>query len=192
MGLLYGVWSQGQIVFVDSFTTNQHNWSLPNEPLITGSIEGGVLELKGRSEALGYFFARPIEISDSVFEFSVNLTHKGGADNMAYGLVWGLREDNTEFNAFFISANGKYTILRMRRGEFSEIKRWTESRFIERDDKPNTLKIVRQGHTLRYYINDRQVLTGPYEPGRGNRMGIALYGNVKLWVDDLLVQIPEP
>ena len=107
---------------------------------------------------------------------------------MAYGLCWGRAEDAQDYYMFLLSANGKYTILRKKRGSYKKIKAWTESKIVRKKGKENLLAVYRVGNIFEYYINGRKIFTSKAEQLRGDKVGITFHGSMKLMVDYLTVK----
>lgn len=183
---------RGGASWVEEFDNNRHNWTMIQSKRLSSSLEEGQLWLRGSKGFEGNLFAiqRPLP-SRQDFQLEVSVTHHGGQQNMAYGLVWGAKQDEQDLFAFLISANGKYTILRKERGSYTAIKHWTESEWVRKSGVPNELRIQREGDLIRYYLNEVLVFTGPYLQGRGNRVGILFHGKMKLSVETLELKMSE-
>ncbi|TAE61036.1 MAG: hypothetical protein EAZ89_00980 [Bacteroidetes bacterium] len=185
--------AQTKVLFEDHFEDNRFNWDLSATDKKSAEIRDGLLIVNTKTKASGTFFTQTVPVPEGAdMDISLSLTQRSGPENMGFGLCWGLREGEKDFYALLISTNGKYTILRMRRGKFSELKRWTLSRFIEPKGKPNLITVRKRGDVLHFYINNQPIFSGPWEPVRGGRMGLVVYGTMKIETDFLSIRIPPP
>ena len=158
--------------------------TLYGQPEEEPEIKEGFYFLRGKSKSSANFHVQSVKLADeSDFRVKTSIIHHSGAKNMGYGLCWGLREDMEDYYAFLISANGKYTILRMRRGRYRQIKPWTESRTVKGGKKENVLSVQRNGSLFEYFINGRKVFSSQAGPLKGSRLGILYHGTMKLEVD---------
>lgn len=84
-----------------------------------------------------------------------------GPEDDAYGIVVSYR--NSEgFYAFLISSDGYYALLRREAGRFVWEREWTRAGVlsaIEMGLQPNRLRALVAGSTLRFYVNDRLLVT---------------------------------
>ncbi|MEO0898219.1 MAG: hypothetical protein AAFY71_17540 [Bacteroidota bacterium] len=179
---------------MEQFDNNDHKWNLVQGRKITTKIEEGKLAIASTAKSAGTFILLPMPSKemDEDFTLEVTLTQTKGAKNMAYGLVWCAKEDQSDFQGFFLSSNGKYTLLSCQRNRFSEIKRWTESRLVNNTRRPNHLKISKKGDLYIYYLNGKRIFANKISKSVGKGMGIALYGRMKLEVDNMLITKPAP
>ncbi len=179
-------------IFVDFFEEINPKWKLVQGRKISSEVTEGVLEIRSKTKSLGHFILIPMpKESKKDFDLEVTITQVKGKKNMAYGLCWGAKEDQTDFMGFFLSSNGKYTILARYRSLFQEIKRWTESKLVNGPRRPNHLKITRRGKLYIYYLNGKRVFASEADRLIGKGMGIALYGKMRIEVDNFILSYPD-
>jgi hypothetical protein len=184
--------AQGRIVFQEEFEANSRNWEEQETRKLTARIQAGAYYLKARSKASPNYFGKPISLDPGKdFKLEIKFTQTKGAKNMGVGLSWGAGKSQQDGFAFLVSTNGKYTILRKQRGQYSEIKPWTASAFVGKKKEPNVLTVLRQGNEWLYFLNETRVFASAHEPWKGTEIGILFHGTMELEVDYLLLQEVE-
>ena len=75
----------------------------------------------------------------------------------SYGLIF-RREDSENFYVFMVNpTTGKYRLRKQENDRWSTIVRWTESRFINRGNATNEVRVVARGNVLELFINGKLV-----------------------------------
>ncbi|MEM7371512.1 MAG: hypothetical protein AAF587_23060 [Bacteroidota bacterium] len=188
------IFAQESILLNEDFDNNARFWEITNSKRLVATIAEGSYILKGKSDFSPNFFVQPLELSkEQDFEMELKITQKSGARNMGFGLVWGAKKNQDDLFTFLISANGKYTILRKERGQYDEIKPWTEdSEVIHKSGKPNIFLIQKEGNKVRHYLNGKLLFVSGYHPPRSQHAGILFHGTMKIEVDYFKVSVPDP
>jgi hypothetical protein len=130
----------------DDFADNRNNWRVVMSSKLTATMVDGTYQIRQKDPKNSQFLLQyipPTDLQD--FYVELDITHQGGGKNLGYGLVWGVTEDERSFYALLISANQKYTIMRVEKGRFQDIKQWNESKLVEGSGKPNRLGLLRRG-----------------------------------------------
>jgi hypothetical protein len=70
-----------------------------------------------------------------------------------YGLVYRARDD-ARYYAFAIGSDGYYAVLRIDGGEETALVDWQQFPHVRRGTRANRLRVVCEGATCRFYIND--------------------------------------
>lgn len=181
-------------IFVENFddNSNQNSWALIQGRKVSSKIEEGKLMIQTSTKSAGNFILLPMPVSNGQdFDVSMTLTQTKGAKNMAYGLCWAATDTESDFMGFFLSSNGKYTLLSRKRGFFKEVKRWTESRLVNKIRRPNQLKVSKRDDVYTYFLNGQRVFASRAERMIGKEMGIALYGKMTVEVDSFSLKLIE-
>ena len=125
----------------------------------TWSIEDFVLKMTGSTPASSTVRYSYYDEDFDDFTYQVDVMRTQGSLSTSHGITF--RGDGTEQNGyiFHISGNGNYLIYKMLSGSATFlIPGWTHSDACHRGyDVWNTLKVVCQGSTLEFYINDTLV-----------------------------------
>ncbi len=178
--------------FHDDFSANGNQWRITNSSKQQTEITDGSYWLRSKDADALQFFLQPIPSRDAGdFYLELAIAHEGGPSNQGYGLVWGVSDDFQSYYALLISANRKYTILRVENGRYKDIKRWTESKLVNGSGKLNQLGMYRRDDLLEFYLNGRMVFKNRYEPTPGETMGILLNGKLKLRADHFFLRDPS-
>ncbi|MEO1452025.1 MAG: hypothetical protein AAFV07_21010, partial [Bacteroidota bacterium] len=162
-----------EIIFADSFATNDNNWSLVQGRKLQTSLKEGYLEIRTKSAYGAQLISQTVPIPpDTDYEIRLQVIQTAGAKNMGFGLCWGAKRDHQDWQAFLISTNGKYTILDKKRDRYREIKRWTESRNVWKQDMPNELLIRKEGDRMYFFLNEKLAYVSAAIPLAGSDLGI--------------------
>lgn len=177
-----------EIIFVDSFDTNEHEWTLVEGRKLTVSMVEGGLGIRAKSAFEPKFVSQVVPIpSGEDYEITLRFVQTKGAKNMGIGLCWGAKRDYLDWQAFLISTNGKYTILHKERGHYRHIKRWTESRNVCKQKIANELRVQKKGERTYYYLNDKLAYVSATIPLAGPEIGILVHGTVEIIVEELII-----
>ncbi|MEO0472340.1 MAG: hypothetical protein AAF206_22135, partial [Bacteroidota bacterium] len=177
------------MIFHDEFDNNVNDWLIGQNSSVLADIQEGIYHLRTKGANDGLFFVKPMPIKKGqAFQFETEVLQESGLKNMAYGLVFGVDPTQQDYYALMISSNRQYIILRMERGKFREMKRWTPSKLVNGPNKPNVLGIRRVKDKLMFYINHRLVFKNRFTGMKGNEAGIVMHGKMKLQIDYFLVR----
>lgn len=184
------LWSEGTL-FRDNFTWEDSGWWVSEDEYgETFYYEGTYGIWQAPADSFTFSWAPSAEGFPADFAVEVDAAQSFGPDDGSYGIVWGPADDN--FYWFEVSADGWYTLSRMRNGEWEEpIVNWTESPEINLGDTPNQLRVSVYGDEIYLYINGIliETLTGPnLGPGRVGLIGAAYEEpDVEVWFDNFQV-----
>lgn len=90
------------------------------------------------------------------FDLTVEAAQVNGPDNNGYGVIFRHR-DNQNYYLFLISGDGYYQVVRRLEGADEELSDWAQSEVIHQGQAANTVRVVAQGDTFTFFINDVQV-----------------------------------
>lgn len=178
--------------FIDHFDDNRHQWPEFQENSRKAWFEEEAYRLKGKSVALPVFVSVNIPaIQTDSFVLETVITKLDGKKNMGYGLCWGARPDRRDCYVFLISANKKFTILRMERGNYRQLQPWTKTDLILGPKEENTLTIIRKANIFYYLINGQRVFVGPADPLKGTLSGLIIHGTLEIKIDEFSLTFPD-
>lgn len=167
--------SNNRYDLTDNFSDNSNNWPLNTSANKEMKIENGKLRIRGIADGYSYDSSRDFDIDMSRdLDLSVTAKWIEGIKNRAIGLVYG--GNGTSYHSFVISADGSYLIAYFDNGSWKNVKEWTESSFINKNNTPNILSIKKRGNNMTYYINGNQVESLPFNNGYGNIFGVRVGG----------------
>ena len=104
----------------------------------------------------GWSSTKVIDIDEAKdFEIESQILKISGIKNNGYGFVFGRKDGNNQF-VFTITGNGSYSIDQYKDGNYTAIKDWTKSSYINTGDNAyNTLKIKKERGFIKFYVNDK-------------------------------------
>lgn len=189
----FGIAPGQEATYRDGVENKRHQWNLVQGRKLKVDFVEGKLEIRAKSAYEAQFLSQAIKLPmEDDFELILRITQTAGAKNMGFGLCWGAKADHLDWETFLISTNGKYTILNKSRGQYREIKRWTESQNIYKQDEINELKVIRQGDRMYYYLNEKKAFVSGASSIKGNEVGLLLHGTMTLQVEELIInKLPQ-
>jgi hypothetical protein len=160
--------------FFDDFSDNKNNWTAVSDDNKTMSLINGKFKIKGINSKYTYISNQQLGINlNENFSCSVATKWSEGVTNMGFGLNFCSNPSTKSYYVFFISANGYYCIKYYENdGEWKNIKDWKQSYYVNQNSVPNILLIKKEGSYIKFYINDTQVESYPFDGGYGNYFGI--------------------
>ena len=177
-----------ETIFEDDFVDNRYNWNEhpENEDGVL-KIQNGKYVFHNRSKK-GYYnwTLRKIEI-DQTEDFEIESTIKkvGGKDDDGYDIIWG--SDGTNHYIFRLMGDGLYTYSKWVEGKWTNVIK-KESKYINKYNSTNKLKLSKSGNKLTFYINDQFVDETNFERFLGDRVGFALGSGVEVEIDNLVIK----
>ena len=186
----------GSTIFKDEFNNNSNNWSLSSNENMQTMLENGKYYFEHKRTTAGWNTTQTVKIDTSKdFKIETKIQKISGVDNYGYGLLFG-RKDNDNQYIFAITSNGYYAIDNYENGTNNSVKKWTTTPFINKGNNAyNTLKVVKEGGFLKFYINDRYLTLISYKELQGTNIGYVVYNQQKIAVDDVEVSYingPKP
>jgi tetratricopeptide (TPR) repeat protein len=178
-------------VFEEQFIDNRNDWAEEENEKVFNNVQNGKYMFAHKRKQGSWFSWNSIDIEPSGdFMLESTITKRGGIEDNAYEIVWGLKDIDNCYK-FGVSGDGGYIYSKFQYGKWQAIIDWTDSPYVNQGNSTNTLAIVKSGDLLKFYINDHFVNTTPYQKFFGNNIGFALNKNISIEVDDLIVtQLP--
>ena len=170
--------SYGQINTVllnEQFNDNSKFWDTHDEPESILKLTEGKYFMKGNmlGRAITSTIESPINETKD-FKISAELTKINGIDDNGFGLIWGSKDENNEYE-FVISGNGQFKVIEWRNGTKKDLVAWTFYSNIQKwDGVTNRLRIERRGELIKFFINDHYVSVIPTVENFGNRIGFVI------------------
>jgi hypothetical protein len=152
-----GLW----LLYRDDFSDPLSGWEVSQESGGSAGYFDGAYRITLSVPNNAYWASAPGKVRE--FAFSVKALQASGDERNPYGLIFGYQDDDN-FYAFLVTAEGKYTILRKDAGDWQVLQPWTPSGALKQGRLPNLLRVEVQGEEVRAYANG-QVLTAAQAPG---------------------------
>ncbi|WP_439127338.1 hypothetical protein, partial [Polaribacter sp.] len=177
--------------FSEQYTSNNNSWFEKSDTNIDFKINKGKYYLKHKRTEKGWstYIDKDIDTSKD-FEIETKIDKISGVTNYGYGLIYGRKNDD-DFR-FYISSSGYYKIVRVVNNKEQIIQKWTTTSHVKTgNQKSNVLKLVKEGSSAKFYINNHFVHSTDFEQFYGNKIGYVVYNNQEIAIDYLRVKYKE-
>lgn len=133
------------------------------------------------------------------FTLEIDATLVAGSNQSAYGLIFRVPITYDvpiiyDFYRFLVNGNGYYLIGTRTNGQWTVLRDWTRSEFIEEGYSTNHLKIICKGSQIEAYVNGHYLTTVTDESFVNGRVGVIVdtpEPNTHVTFDNLKVYIPD-
>ena len=178
--------SSGDNIINEQFNNNANNWALRSTTSTELKITSGKYYFDHKRTTEGWSTSKQVKIdTDKDFKIETNILKISGVDNNGFGISFGRKDGNNEY-VFNVSSNGYYKIFKYQNAKYTAIKAWTKSSSVKTGNYAyNKLKVVKQGTTMKFYVNDVYLYSTPFEGFMGDRIGYVIYKNQKIAIDYL-------
>lgn len=176
-------------ILYEGFTDNSNQWDTTYDSIMRADVRDGNYVLDHRSSEGGMISTIPIYMKKSKsYTIKTKIRQITGTSRDTYALTF-QRKDNSNCFIFGLSSGGSYTISQIYKGDRIEIQNWKSSTHIKKGTGVyNTLKVVKEGFTFKFYINDH-LLTSAYSSQgyEKSEIGFMVFGKQKVNVGYLNV-----
>lgn len=177
-------------ILYEGFTDNSNQWETSYDSNIRMDIRNGDYVLDYRSTSGGMISTIPIFMKQSKsYTIKTKIKQITGTSQDSYALTF-QRKDNENCFIFGLSSGGSYTISQIYNGDRIAIQNWKSSPHIKKGTGVyNTLKVVKDGFTFKFYVNDH-LLTSAYSSQglEKSDIGFMMFGKQKVSVGFLSVK----
>jgi hypothetical protein len=179
------------IIFEDYFDNEANKWSLLDTVIADIEIKDGKYIINHKiNEGLydAWHSLNLNEYMDFVIEASVEKIE--GSISAGYGLYWGSYEDMSF--GYKISDKDQYSIVKMKNDSATNIVPWKKLKTAENPALTKKLKIIKQGNSASFYVNDEYLVKVPNLFSNCNEVGFIVEGNTKIAVDYIRITKTTP
>ncbi|MFC1959213.1 hypothetical protein ACFLYO_00740 [Chloroflexota bacterium] len=147
----------GQLLYVTTFDAFNEDWDLYEGELsaqVVADNGNSVLQIGVDSLQTGAFTVMEQPFGD--FDLQVDVAQVAGPEDLeapGFGVIF-RHKDNENFYAFMISGDGYYQVVRRLDGVDQELSDWALSPAIQLGQAVNTLRVVGQDDTFKFFVND--------------------------------------
>ncbi len=177
------------VVINEKFNDNSNYWDIQDEPESMLKISNGQYFMKGKM--LGRAITSTINttaVDNEDFKISVRLTKINGIDDNGFGIIWGSKDENNEYE-FVISGNGQFKVIEWKDGTKKDLVRWTFYSNIQKwDNATNLLRIEKRAEFVKFFINDNYVAIVGDIKNQGNRIGFVINETMEVKFDYLIYE----
>ncbi|MBL4704990.1 MAG: OmpA family protein [Flavobacteriales bacterium] len=154
-------------------------------------IKGGRYEINHKKE--GYYHTKynSINLNPGLdFTIETKVRWMKGADDGYFGLVWGYDDLKSHYD-FVIRNDGTYRIMKKKNGTTIYPRKWEASSALKTFGEWNTLKVVKSGMKIQFYINDQMVYENSFWPFYGSNIGFKVHDKCKVQFEYITVNQPR-
>lgn len=165
-------------IFKDEFLDNYNNWVTYDYGSSYLKIEDSSYKIYNQDSFQKVWRKNALNRND-FYMVEASIQKEFGPDNKAMNIIFNGDNDANSFLAFGISGDGQY-ILSKYEGGWSDLLPWTRSKYINRFNSINTIKIIKIYDTYYFFINGHYVdhMSGIYE-WYGNSVGFGINSEIK-------------
>lgn len=178
------------ILINETFDDNSLNWYQADNENISCKVSGGHYVFKNKTTTSRWIFTSINDLNADEENFTIEMKIKAtlGDKNLAYGMLFSLYTNGEDYQQFFVTANGQLKINHFYSKKDHLKINYLDNKSINKGlKKYNTLKVVKTGHILTYYVNDEEVYKGGSYSYFGNRIAFFTGGLMEIQVDELKI-----
>jgi len=178
-------------VYEESFDNNAGKWDIFNTGMAAARIEAGEYRIQNKRKTGAHIIFHHSDFpfnKDFTLEAPIRLV-KGSVPH-SYGFVLGAKDARNNV-VFQVNAAGSFSIRQYHEGAVRELKGGKAAGPAIMRDSANTLKVVRQGGDIRFYINDALAAEVSGLSFSGSKTGFIIEGESEIAVDKIRSQLNE-
>jgi hypothetical protein len=177
------------VVLEETFDDNSGKWDIFNTSAASAHIRDGKYHIENKRKTGKHFVLHYHDFpSDSDFIIKTDIRKGSSIYYHAYGFALGAK-DAFNNHVFLIIGNQYYLIDKNHNGAKQNLAGGKLTAGIINENSLNTLKIERNGSSMRFYINDNfidEVLNISFD---GNKIGFVVEGISKISIDNIHSQV---
>jgi hypothetical protein len=141
--------------YTDDFSDPGSGWPVGDNSNLRYAYTDGQYQIWLKEPSLGMLVTPGAKAAD--FAVEVRARRTSGNDG-TYGIVFGINEDWSERYQVHIDAN-YYSIWQYNYGSWTALRDWTSSGYINTGTSWNDLRVIRDGTSIKLYINGHHLTT---------------------------------
>jgi tetratricopeptide (TPR) repeat protein len=179
-----GAKENSRIFFEDYFYDDTNKWALVDTQSAQSKIEKGKYIIENRMSQGEYLALHSLDLSEKLdFAIEASIENLNAVQSPGYGLFWGSLDEIGYI--FRIHDNGFYSFEKVEKRVAASIKK---NKARDRWDLINTIKIIKQGNFIRFYINSKYIdEVESSDPFFTKKVGFIIDNNQKIAVDYIRV-----
>ncbi len=165
-------------IFTETFDNNQNNWVTYDSHNNYLKVEDSGYKLYN-SSSFQKAWRKNILNKNEFYMVEVSMQKEFGPDNKAMNIIFNGDSETNSFLAFGISGDGQYLLSKYEDGWY-DLLPWTRSKYINKFNSINNIKIIKLYETYYFFINGHYVdhISGVYE-WYGNSVGFGINSEIK-------------
>ncbi len=191
LSLFLGVLSgQKKLVFEDHFSDNAANWIEEKGNGYQVKIKKGhyVLRQDGKSGLKSYISFKKLNLEEYNFEILARLRQTEGSDDIGFGLIWGLYNDNY-YRYFIIASQGYFRVVKVNNKKHTALTDWIKIPYVKPIGEYNTLRVSRTANVVTFYVNGQEVYKSGAWGYFGDYSKIGFYLGGKMTIEADLLKV---
>ena len=182
-----------KLVYEDDFSDATSGWKVESTKDSDCYYEDGEYHILIKNSNWSAWRYNPSSgaLTDFILEADAKLVN--GPKDGRYGLFFRF-QNNANFYHFLISGNGYYLIGTKTNGQWTVLRDWVRSEFIEEGYSKNHLKVICKGSQIQAYVNGHNLTTVTDEAFVTGRVGVivdTIEPNAHVAFDNLKVYTPD-
>jgi len=182
------------LLLSDDFSDMNSGWEAEDSNTSRYYYSDGEYIIEANNNPSYFFIVNNDSYNDGVF--SISMRHLSGDPDETGGMVFWRYQDNNDFYAMTVTADGEFSIHRFLHGKYDLISLPIKTPLLKTGDQSNKITIVFHGITSEIFINDQFAYSfnDPSLPNGKIGMGAspARSSAVKVAFDDLSVYKYDP
>jgi hypothetical protein len=175
--------------YEEQFNDNSGHWPVFNNSMASVLIDDGKYHVEHKASTGSYTVLHPDDLpNDMDFMIHVFIRSVQSSGEYSYGFVFGAKDAGNSYS-FQIRNNHLYSIEKMLGGHTVKLAQGSIDNIFISQNSQKTLKIVRQGNIVRFYIDDHYIDEIVHVDFPGNRVGFLVEGKVKTSIEGTKTQI---
>ncbi|MBU1752129.1 MAG: immune inhibitor A [Chloroflexi bacterium] len=142
------------IIYRDDFSDDLSGWDDTETSAGAAGYANDQYRVAVKTANTVYWASTPGNLRD--FALAVQARQSSGDVRNPYGIIFGY-QDADNLLAFFVTAEGRYTILQKAAGAWNQIQPWTATDALKQGNLVNLLRVEVQNDEVRAYANGRSL-----------------------------------
>ena len=183
LGCITSASAQLKDIVKESFSAPTKSWWMEAGDSMTIKIAEGKYKMQLVYKPGGMTFSA-VAATDFSNDFILEATFRqiGGENNKGIGIFWGHDSKTARENNFCFASTGY--VRSWTSDETKESLRQWVTAAVKPIGQDNKLRVEKTGTKLKYILNGATVLDRDNFITFGNKIGVVLYGNMEVWMDD--------
>lgn len=178
------LFAQLQVLLKEDFSDNHREWYETKSGNYSIRVTDGFYEMNSPTEGMMTYIYPDLD-NNRDFSFEASFSQTVGDGSNGFGFIWGY-DGEVSLNNFIISSDG-YGKIWSSDTSRTDAKDWFRIEGIRPMGMANQLKVAHEKGILKFYVNEREVLSMKALPWFGNTIGFAVYTNMRLLIDNFII-----
>lgn len=180
-----------QEIFIDDFKKNNNKWPIGKYSTYESKVDAKKgLIIKSKSISSNSQLINLELANEKNFSIETIIKFNGGDVASAHGVIFGF-EDWNNYYAVQITANGYYRFEKTENGINKTTQGWAYTPYIQKNKKPNYLKISKVYDEIYVVINNNPIGVIEFDELKGKKLGFVFAGKKEIEVSSMVVKTDD-